>query len=76
MRQSFHCSLDIYLPYNFTSQWGGGAQPPLMFATPVGNPVKRSIFVMVIYILRIWHQNLQCHIEVCFGTVYTVWVPD
>ena len=66
-------------PSNFDvpppSQWGG-AQPPLMFATPVGNPVKRSIFVMVIYILRIWHQNLQCHIEVCFGTVYTVWVPD
>ena len=20
--------------------------------------------------------NLQCHIELCFGTVYTVWVPD
>ena len=32
------------------SQWGGGVQHPPMFATPVGNPVKRSIFLLWLYI--------------------------
>ena len=32
---------------------GGRAQPPLMFATPpVGNPVKRSIFLLWLYIFE------------------------